>query len=359
VVAVADMLHGLQADPRGREYADIIRSSAATLERVVSDVLDFSKIEAGQIGIEVQPFVLQDLVESVTKPFAVLARAKSVSLETEVADDLAPTYLGDPHRISQVLNNLVGNAVKFTSRGRIDVRVRRRGDEVVFCVTDTGVGFSADVRERLFGRFMQADTSITRRYGGSGLGLAICSALVKLMDGRIDATSRPGEGSMFEVALPLQAVAIDLSARSPVEAPAADKRTDLSPDVPADRRMVVLLAEDNPTNQRVVEVILQGADIDLVVAENGVQALEAFRERQFDCILMDMQMPEMDGIQATREIRTIEAQTGRPRTPIICVSANAMAEHVAASRPAGADSHLAKPFRAQALLDARIGQLAA
>ncbi len=123
--------------------------------------------------------------------------------------------------------------------------------------------------------------------------------------------------------------------------------------------MVVLLAEDNPTNQRVVEVILQGADIDLVVAENGVQALEAFRQRSFDCILMDMQMPEMDGIQATREIRAIEAQTGRPRTPIICVSANALAEHVAASRHAGADSHLAKPFRAQALLDALVGQLAA
>ena len=352
VVAVADMLHRLQSSEAGREYADIIRSSAMTVERVVSDVLDFSKIEAGQITLEEKPFAVRTLVDSVVKPLAITAGAKGISVTATFAPDLAGEYLGDAHRLAQVLNNLVGNAVKFTDTGAVTVSVAPGNGGLVFTVRDTGVGFDEDVRARLFARFVQADTSITRRYGGSGLGLAICAALLKLMGGRIDARSTPGEGSTFEFSVPFPACETE----APPAAQAVERR---APTGRRDDRLVVLLAEDHPTNQRVVELILNSADIELEIVENGRDAVAAFQRRRFDCILMDMQMPEVDGLQATREIRALEQSLGLPRTPIICVSANALADHVAASRRAGADSHLAKPFRADALLQALSAEIAA
>jgi signal transduction histidine kinase/ActR/RegA family two-component response regulator len=351
VVAVADMLYKLQQTESGREYADIIRSSAMTVERVVSDVLDFSKIEAGQIRLEEKPFAVRQLVDNVVKPLAITAAAKGVSVTADFAGDVGETYLGDAHRLAQVLNNLVGNAVKFTAQGTVTVSVTLRDGDLCVSVRDSGVGFTEDVRARLFARFVQADTSITRRYGGSGLGLAICAALVKLMGGQIDAVSRPGEGATFTFTVPMPVcpthVAPDVI---PVERPQA---------AGSQGRLVVLLAEDHPTNQRVVELILNSADIELEIVENGREALAAFQRRRFDCILMDMQMPEVDGIQAIREIRALEKARRLPRTPIICVSANALAEHVAASRMAGADSHLAKPFQADALLHALAAEIAA
>jgi signal transduction histidine kinase/CheY-like chemotaxis protein len=351
IVAVSDMLFGLQVEDRGRECAEIIRSSALTLERVVSDVLDYSKIEAGQIDLEAAPFNVSQFLSRVAKPFAIAAEAKSVLIHTEIAPGVHPTYLGDAHRLAQVLNNLIGNAVKFTEKGEIKVQVEPDLDGLVFRVRDSGIGFSNEVRERLFARFAQGDSSITRRYGGTGLGLAICSSLVRIMGGAISAFSSEGEGATFEVRLPLKAC-------EPV--PEAAHATGLAdPHAGAEGRLCVLLAEDNPTNQRVVELILQSAEVDLVMVENGRLAVQAYEARRFDCILMDMQMPEMDGIEAIRRIREMERSTGRPHTPIICVSANALAEHVAASRLAGADSHLAKPFRPQALLEALSSQLSA
>lgn len=352
VIAVADLLYRLQSEERGREYADIIRSSAVTLERVVSDVLDFSKIEAGQVEFDNKPFVIRSLVEGVAKPFAVSAAAKAVKLQVQLAPELAESYSGDAHRISQVLNNLISNAVKFTDVGHVSVFVAETDGCVVFTVADTGVGFPPEVRDRLFARFVQADSSITRRFGGSGLGLSICAALVRLMNGHIDATSTPGVGSTFVVMLPLTACAT-VGDTSP-----AVSHSSSHPDHDH-QRLTVMLAEDNPTNQRVVQLILEAADVDLVIVENGRDAIARFQQMRFDCILMDMQMPEVDGLQAIRAIRKIEWETGRDRTPIICVSANALTEHVAASRLAGADRHLAKPFRPQALLDALACELAA
>jgi signal transduction histidine kinase/ActR/RegA family two-component response regulator len=341
VVAVVDLLVARLTDPVGLEYAGIIRSSAQLLERVVSDILDFSKIEAGQIDLDTRPFELGELVASVIKPFELSAHQKGLALEVKVADAVSGAFEGDELRLSQILVNLMSNALKFTHQGQIELRVVKCPEGVRFTVTDSGVGFDQEAQQRLFSRFMQADSSVTRQYGGSGLGLAICAELAGLMGGTITARSQVGVGSAFELTLPLRPVVL-------LDAPALPSPASL-PQTPILR---VLLAEDNPTNQRVVGLILGAAGISLCTVDNGREAVVAYSDQPFDVILMDMQMPEMDGLEAMRRIRALEASSGVKRTPIICVSANALPEHVEAARLAGADSHLAKPFRAQALLEA-------
>src|SRR5690606_5581137 len=209
-----------------------------------------------------------------------------------------------------------------------------------FSVEDTGIGFDCETRERLFSRFEQADGAITRKFGGSGLGLAISRQLAEMMDGELDCESEPGGGSAFMLTIPLR----------PAEAPGAAtlRETDLSV---ADRQVRVLLADDHPVNRKVVEMILAQADVELTSVEDGARALEAYRAGEFDLVLMDMQMPVMDGLAATREIRLHEVAMGLPRTPVVMLTANALAEHIAAAEAAGADRHLAKPFEAAELLE--------
>jgi CheY-like chemotaxis protein len=210
-------------------------------------------------------------------------------------------------------------------------------------VRDTGIGFDEQTRERLFQRFEQADASITRRFGGTGLGLAICRSLTELMGGRIEAQSSPGEGSTFSVTLPLEHIG----------APAAADRTTVAKPataVPAGG-LRILLAEDHPTNQRVVQMIVEASGHRLVIADNGRAALELLQDGGFDVVLMDMQMPEMDGLSATRALRALEGTRGGARTPVIMLTANALEEHVRAGRAAGADAHISKPIRASALLE--------
>jgi CheY-like chemotaxis protein len=241
-----------------------------------------------------------------------------------------------------VLTNLVSNALKFTSEGRVRISVSAMDhDRVSFRVSDTGVGFDAAQKARIFSRFQQADGSITRRYGGTGLGLAISSALVGLMGGRLDCDSTPGEGSVFWFDIPLPRVQEPSSPGA--DAPAVE--VSAGP-------MRVLLADDHPANRKVVEIMLSATPMELVAVENGRQAVEAFAAGGFDLVLMDMQMPVMDGLTATAEIRKLEAAREAPRTPVIMLTANAMAEHVAAGRAAGADGHLAKPITMDSLFSA-------
>jgi CheY-like chemotaxis protein len=210
-----------------------------------------------------------------------------------------------------------------------------------FEVRDTGPGFGPEMKARLFERFTQADGSLTRRHGGSGLGLAVAAELAGAMGGTLSADSKPGEGSTFVLELPL--------------APAAEEALSAPPAEPAPaepRRARILLAEDNPTNRKVVEVMLSGLEVELVAAADGAEAVRAFESEAFDAVLMDMQMPEMDGLDATRAIRARERELGLPRTPVLMLSANAMPEHLEASRQAGADRHLAKPIRLADLLAA-------
>jgi signal transduction histidine kinase/CheY-like chemotaxis protein len=340
VIAIGDRLAG-EADPeRRRELAALVTSSGRLLEQVLSDILDVSKIEAGQFQLTPAPFDLCTLVGGVAELHRASAEAKALHFQWSIEPGVAGSYLGDGGRISQILNNLLANAVKFTALGEVTLSVERAADGLSFVVSDTGVGFDDTVRQRLFKRFVQADQSITRQFGGTGLGLSICAALTDMMGGRIDARAVLGRGAIFQVDLPLERV-------QAVEDAALDDEEEVSLE-----GLRVLVAEDHPTNQKVVEIILQPFDVVLTMVEDGQAALDAFTPGAFDAILMDMQMPVMDGLTATRLIREREAAAGVPPALLIMLTANAMEEHVSAARAAGADQHLAKPVRPAQLLEA-------
>jgi PAS domain S-box-containing protein len=330
IVAGADMLARGELSPRSRDLVAMIRASSETLARLLSDVLDLAQAESGQIRLEIQPFHVGDTIRSAAALFRLGAEQKGLILETEVTSDLDGMALGDMARLRQVLSNLLSNAVKFTARGRIVLRAARTaGDRVRFTVDDTGVGFEPQAKDGLFGRFHQADTSFTRRFGGAGLGLAICRELADLMGGALDCEGRPGAGATFWFEIPLPPVAHD----------AAGVR---SPTLPPEGALRILLADDHPTNRQVVQLMLSGV-ADIFSVENGAQAVEAFAAQRFDLVLMDMQMPVMDGLEAVRMLRRMEAERGQARTPVIMLTANTHPEHVQASVQAGADRHLGKP----------------
>jgi CheY-like chemotaxis protein len=263
-----------------------------------------------------------------------------------ISPDARRSVKGDLTRLRQIVSNLLSNAVKFTAAGTValsvDAQCRDETMWVSLSVRDTGIGFDEQAHERLFLRFEQADGSITRRYGGTGLGLAISRSLAEAMGGGLEATSIPGEGAVFtlKLALPLGA---EEACPTALDAPAP---------VMAGARRRILLAEDHPTNRRVVQLILDAIDVDLTCVEDGAAAVEAVAAQDFDLVLMDMQMPVMDGLTAVRAIRAREAQRGEGRTRIISLTANAMPEHAEASRLAGADGHLTKPIAADKLIAA-------
>jgi signal transduction histidine kinase/CheY-like chemotaxis protein len=347
VMGVAGALARTELSADQHEMVALIETSGRTLETLLSDILDLARIEAGKMELKPEPFDLAGSVNACAALFDAAAQAKGLDLEVAIAPEALGAYVGDAARLRQVLANLLGNAVKFTTVGKVTLAVgARRGEtssELVFEVRDTGIGFDAETKARLFSRFEQADGSITRRFGGSGLGLSISRSLAEAMGGRLEADAAPDEGAVFTftVELPRGEGALDLwdPAFEPAE-PAADPLAGLR----------VLLAEDHPTNRRVVELILGAAGVDLTCVENGVEAVDAFRRGVFDLVLMDMQMPLLDGLGAIAEIRKLEAATGAARTPIHVLTANAMPEHVSASLAAGADGHLSKPILADALL---------
>ncbi|RAK56808.1 ATP-binding protein [Phenylobacterium deserti] len=340
VIAVSESLAREQSTPRGRELAGLIVSSGRLLERVINDILDFSKIEAGEIRLARDEFEISRLVSSIAELHRASAEAKGLAFSWTVAPAVDGRFAGDTVRLTQVLSNLLSNAVKFTETGAVRLDVSGEGREIRFVVSDTGIGFDAEVKARLFRRFEQADTSIRRRFGGTGLGLAISRSLAEIMGGRVEADSAPGRGSTFTVTVPLERLA-DTPAAEPE---AAQEPFDIS-------GLRVLLAEDHPTNQKVVQLVLESVGVVPLIVDNGVLALEALAEQAFDVVLMDMQMPELDGLEATRRLRALEAAQGLARTPVIMLTANALDEHIRAGREAGADFHLAKPIRAQALID--------
>ncbi|MBE7219187.1 MAG: PAS domain-containing protein, partial [Caulobacteraceae bacterium] len=318
VLGVAGALSrtGLNADQG--EMVGLIETSARSLERLLSDVLDLAKIESQAFSLDAEPVDVGGLVRGIGTLFQWRARDKGLSFDCRVADALSSPRAVDETRLRQILTNLLSNAIKFTERGRVSLSARLEGADVVFEVEDTGIGFDAEAKARLFERFEQADGSITRRYGGTGLGLAISRSLAERMGGGLDARSTPGSGSTFTLRLPL--------------APAEARRV-AAPAAPAAARSTrarVLLAEDHPVNRRVVELILAGAEVDLTSVVNGAEALEALAGQDFDLVLMDVQMPVLDGLSATRELRAREAAAGARRTPVLALTANAGAEQAAA-----------------------------
>jgi signal transduction histidine kinase/CheY-like chemotaxis protein len=342
VVAVADLLSQAKLPERERKMAEIIRSSGQSLERLLSDVLDLARVEAGQLTIEAAPFHAADLVRAVAALCRLRADEKGLALNTEIDPTLERWFLGDTVRVRQILTNFTSNAVKFTAKGAVTIRAEMPAPgRLRFSVIDSGVGFGPEVKARLFARFQQADGSITRRFGGSGLGLAISRQLASLMDGVVDCESAPGHGSCFWFEAPFAGVA------APEEGIDAD-----SADAPEPRAVRVLVADDHATNQMVVKMMLDQFGVENVIVDDGMKAVEALRVGGFDAVLMDMQMPVMDGLEATRMIRHEESRTGRPRTPILMLSANALVEHRLAAEHAGADGHIAKPVTVAGLMGA-------
>jgi signal transduction histidine kinase/AmiR/NasT family two-component response regulator len=352
VLAMAQVMAIGDLTDQQRERVDVIRGSGEALLTILNDILDVSKIEAGKLELEIVEFDFDSLVRAAMGGFEAVAQSKGVELALEMEPAATGPRLGDSARFRQILSNLVSNAVKFTERGSVRVRIEGVGpdgaDGLRLAVSDTGIGIPEEKLPLLFQKFTQLDASTTRRFGGTGLGLSICQELTAKMDGAIWAESRPGEGTTFYVELPLP------------RAIAADNASD-DQALPEDqgRPLRILAAEDNPTNQVVLSTILDIFGAEVQIVENGRLVVEAWANGEHDVILMDIQMPEMDGITATREIRKAEADSGRIRTPIIALSANAMAHQVKEYMEAGMDGHVSKPIELGKLHTALESALAA
>jgi two-component system, sensor histidine kinase len=349
-----------------REQLQTIRGSAESLLVIIDDILDFSKIEAGHLTIEPVPTALASLARATVESFELRARQKGLALRCELAPDLPAAVLVDPGRLRQVLVNLLGNAVKFTATGAVTLAVGHEGVlgdgrvTLTFAVRDSGIGIAPDRLEAIFQPFTQADTSMTRRFGGTGLGLTISSRLVSLMGGWLAVRSTERVGSEFLIRLPaLPAAAAD------VAPPPAGSEARLVPvrDVPVPAESVepaaapsgdelkVLVAEDNPVNQRIAQQMLRKRRVSVTLADDGRQAVDAFQAGRFDLVLMDVQMPEMNGFEAVAAIRALEHAQGRPHTPIVAVTAHAMLGDREKCLEAGMDAYLSKPLRRQLLLE--------
>jgi PAS domain S-box-containing protein len=344
VIGYADLLLD-EADlgPTARRHADRIRTAGAALLTVVNDVLDFSKVEAGQIEIVPRPFALETLIDSAVSIVRPSAERKGLALAAACGPGLPDWIAGDEDRLRQILLNLLNNAVKFTPAGRIDLSVAAApgaaaAPRLRFEVRDTGIGIPADKCDRLFRRFSQVDGSISREYGGTGLGLAISKSLVALMGGAIGVASAVGHGSTFWFEADLPAAAPAARAEAPAAAVARGTGFRL------------LLAEDVPLNQELARTILERAGHRIDVVADGVAAVAAVQARPYDLVLMDVQMPVMDGITATRRIRALDGPAAA--LPIVAMTANVLPQQVAELRTAGLDDHVGKPFRTDALLAA-------
>ncbi|THD78586.1 MAG: response regulator [Phenylobacterium sp.] len=325
-----------------RERLVVVHRSGEALLAILNDVLDLSKIEAGKLELEAIEFDLSELAQGAYSAFTALANKKGLSFALDIGVARG-RYLGDPTRIRQILYNLISNALKFTDQGEIRVAARRDGELLEIAVADTGVGISPENLVRLFQKFDQLDSSTTRRFGGTGLGLAICHELAQLMGGEIMVESELGKGSRFIVRLPLPLVGAEKPPPPLAPAPVSD----LKP-----MRLRVLAAEDNAVNQLVLKTLLHQLGLEPVVVEDGAAAVEAWRDGPWDVILMDVQMPVMDGLAATALIRKLEHETHRARTPIIALTANAMSHQVEQYLAAGMDGHVAKPIAAADLFQA-------
>jgi signal transduction histidine kinase/ActR/RegA family two-component response regulator len=328
-----------------RERLEVIRQSGESLLAILNDVLDLSKVEAGKLALEHARFDVGALAQSAQATFSAIAEAKGLTFDLTIDPAAQGVYEGDQVRVRQILWNLVSNALKFTERGGVSVRVRRGKGGLAISVLDSGIGLTHSELAGLFRKFEQADASTTRKFGGTGLGLAICRELAELMGGRISATSAPDMGSTFTVTLPLKkvarAIAKPMRALKPPAKPA-----------PAGRPLRILAAEDNPMNQLVLKTLLAQAGIEPEIVANGREALDAWARETWDLILMDVQMPLMDGLAATRLIREREQLEARTRTPIVALTANAMSHQVAEYRACGMDAFVAKPIEAGRLYEA-------
>jgi PAS domain S-box-containing protein len=342
IVGMAEQLAQSQLDADQRYFTDIMRSASSTLLSIINDVLDISKIESGKFSIETISFSLNKTIRQTLSIFEEKAKVSGISLDIDLMDDRGTMHLGDPHRLSQVLFNIVGNAIKFTHSGYVRVTSQlARGENdicsVSFSIQDTGVGMDMAYLTKVFEAFSQEDASITRKFGGSGLGLSIARSIVQIMGGTIQIESEKGKGTRVDIHIPMR-ISNDKTKQEIVE------MTDLQKSL---KGLRVLAVEDNELNRMVLQVILKKCEVVLSIAHNGQEAIDLIQEKEFDIILMDVQMPIVDGLEATKYIR----EELKSSTPIIGLSANAMREEVEICKQAGMNDYLVKPYSERALVE--------
>nr|MEA2799126.1 two-component system, sensor histidine kinase [Phenylobacterium sp.] len=342
VLAMAEVMSMGELAEVQRERLGIIRQSGSLLLAVLNDVLDLSKIEAGKLSLVREDFDLGATLSPTAETFQVLARGKGLDFGFEISEAAEGWWRGDADRLRQIAGNLLSNAVKFTPQGLVEaiVDVNAETQALRLVVRDTGVGIAPEKLPALFEKFTQADNSATRRFGGTGLGLAICRELTQMMGGSINVESREGHGSTFTVELPL---------------PRGEAADEIQAEVAAEsgeRNLRLLAAEDNATNQQVLAAVMESLGIDIDIVADGKQAVDAWKVGGYDLVLMDIQMPVMDGIDAACQIRSIEVAEQRKRTPIVALTANALTHQVEEYMAAGMDGHVAKPIEIAKLYEA-------
>ncbi|MEO5344805.1 MAG: PAS domain S-box protein [Magnetococcus sp. YQC-9] len=350
VLGMSELLLETPLQAEQRRYVETMHHSGKALLGVINDVLDFSRIDAGRFTLVDLPFSPVQVMEETTRLMRMAAQEKGLVLGEVIATGLPETILGDDGRVRQVLLNLLSNAIKFTHFGRVDVGLSwydATKESLLFEVADTGIGIPEEQAGPIFEQFTQGDAWITRRYGGTGLGLAICRRLVELMGGRIWVESRIGEGSLFRFVLPVRRAKIKKGLTETAQKPLPDGQTE--------RPLRILLAEDVEENRVLFEAYLSRTPHHITMVNDGVEALEQVKTAQFDVVVMDVQMPRMDGYSATRLIRAWEIEAGREPMPIIALSAHAMEGEMERSREAGCSLYLSKPIRKKMLLDALRG----
>jgi signal transduction histidine kinase/ActR/RegA family two-component response regulator len=357
VAGMAEALGRMDLGPGQRELVGVIRRSAASLDGLIADLLTLSGGgKAEERAQDRAPFHLGDSVRAIAAVHRAAAEMKRLQLDADVAPEAEIRVIGDAARLEQLLACLLSNAVKFTDRGEVRLRLARlAAHRYRFEVTDTGIGFDEARKAELFETFSQSDASTTRRHGGAGLGLALARQFAADLGGQLDCRSGLGEGSVFTFDIDLPTADADRAENGGPVSQGAGEAAEPAGQAP----LRILVVDDNATNRRVLELILEQLGIEWVSAEDGQQAVAAAHRQDFAAILMDIQMPVMDGLTATREIRRLEQAAERPATPVIIVSANGQPEHIHAGRAAGAQRHLTKPVSVQALLDALNAVLAA
>jgi two-component system, sensor histidine kinase and response regulator len=358
ILGMTELLLDTNLTPEQRENLGVVRFSAESLLSILNDILDFSKIEAGKLDLESIPFDLDEVLSETMKPLSFRAHQKGLALNCEILPNVPKALLGDPGRIRQVLINLVGNSIKFTEAGKILITVEDQSSDRVttrlhISVKDTGVGIPKEKQAKIFEAFSQADGSMARKYGGTGLGLNICVRLVELMGGRVWMDSKLGQGSTFHFTVQLLAAKKSSMQSAPLQANKLDDVTIAMPlEKPGNvntpprelKNLRVLLAEDNVINQTIAVRVLQKRGCVVTVAANGQAALNAWSIQSFDVILMDIQMPGMDGLEATAAIRKNEISTGG-HMPIIAMTAHALKGDKERCLAAGMDGYVSKPIR--------------
>jgi signal transduction histidine kinase/CheY-like chemotaxis protein len=355
IIGMTELALDTELSADQRDYLETVKSSANSLMGIINDILDFSKIEAGKLAVESIAFDLPEMIRDAVRPLALRPTNGSLQFNCIIGDGVPSRVLGDPLRLRQVLLNLLGNAVKFTERGIVEVSVTGQPqadgrNQLHFAIRDTGIGIPPEKQAAIFEAFTQEDSSTSRRFGGTGLGLSICRQLVMLMGGHIWLESTPGVGSTFHFTLPLKVVDDPVNGFGMVTQHLRAETSGTSADV--------LLVEDNRVNQKLATALLERQGYRVTLAENGAQAVELVRAspNAFSIILMDMQMPVMDGLEATRQIRANEKADGRKPVPIVAMTANAMQGDREICVAAGMDDYLAKPIRADEMY-AAIAQL--